>query len=372
MKITDIDVIPVGIPYSHDAPAGSDPDRALMRAVYVRVGTDAGIAGWGEVFGFGAASCAMAEAAFRLVVEPLALGRQADDIPALMTALFRRTQGSSLKGPVRNALGALDIALWDIRGKAEGQPIWRLLGGDGSRLRVPAYASLLRTGHPDHVARLCASARRRGYRHIKLHERNDEAVACVARARETVGADIGLMLDANCTWLPDEVTAKARALLPYGLTWLEEPVYPPDDFATLARLRAEAGIPVAAGENLGTVQEFGRMIDAGAVDYIQPDVGKFGGISEMIKAAHMAQARGVAFMPHSPLFGPVLISTLHILAAIEDEGICESYYCDLAESPMGGWATPTDGYFRIPDAPGLGVSVDEDALARHRQRSSVA
>ena len=367
MKISAINVIPVGIPYTHDAPAGSDPDRALMCAVYVKVGTDAGLTGWGEVFGFGAASCAMSEAAFRLMVTPLALGRQADDIDALMTELFRRTQGSSLKGPVRNALGALDIALWDIKGQAAGAPIWRLLGGDGARRRIPAYASLLRTGHPDHVASLCISARDRGYRAIKLHERNDEAIAAVARARETVGSDIELMLDVNCTWLPDEVAEKARALLPFGLKWLEEPIYPPDDFAALARLRRDTGIAVAAGENLGTLQEFGRMIDAGAVDYIQPDVSKFGGISEMMKAAQMAEAGGIPFMPHSPLFGPVLIATLHILAALKNDAICEHYYCDLAESPMGNWAIPKAGAFDVPDGPGLGVTVDEGVLARYRQ-----
>jgi L-alanine-DL-glutamate epimerase-like enolase superfamily enzyme len=216
------------------------------------------------------------------------------------------------------------------------------------------------------VVRLCASAKQRGYGYIKLHERNETAVASVARAREAVGGDIGLMLDTNCAWLADQVMDKARALLPYGLKWLEEPVYPPDDFATLARVRATTGMPVAAGENLGTVQEFGRMIDAGAVDYIQPDVGKFGGICEMMKAAAIAEARGVPLMPHSPLFGPVLIATLHVVAAIKTESLCEYYYCDLAESPVGHWAIPQEGYFLIPDGPGLGVEVDEDVVARYR------
>jgi D-galactarolactone cycloisomerase len=283
-----------------------------------------------------------------------------------MTELYRRTQGMSLKGPVRHALSGLDIALWDIKGKAEGKPIWKLLGGDGMRKQIPVYASLLRTGNPDDVVRLCTSATQRGYRHIKLHERNEKVIEAVARARKTVGSDIDLMLDTNCAWLADEVMEKARALLPYDLKWLEEPVYPPDDFAMLARIRQEIGIPLAAGENLGTVQEFGRMLDAGAVDYIQPDVSKFGGICEMMKAVDVAQKRGAFFAPHSPIFGPGLISTLHIAAAMKAESLCEYYYCDLAESPMGDWAIPRDGFFRVPGGPGLGIEVDEDVIARRR------
>lgn len=367
MKITSIEPIIIGIPYAHDAPKtrlGNGRIRELMDAVYLKVGTDAGITGWGEAFAFG--SSAIMHAACKLVVEPLAVGHQADDIPALMTDLYRRTQGMSLKGPVRNALSALDMALWDIRGKAEGQPVWKLLGGDGSRKTVPAYASLLRTGKAEHVVRLCRSARERGFAEIKIHERNEEVIDAVAQARDTVGSEVELMLDVNCAWLPDQVIDMARALLPYGLKWLEEPVYPPDDFATLARVREATGVPVAAGENLGTVQEFERMIDAGAVDFIQPDVSKFGGICEMMKAADKALARGVPLMPHSPIYGPGLISTLHILAAMKEDAVCEFYYCDLAESPMGAWAVPEGGRFKIPDGPGLGVDVDEDVIARHR------
>lgn len=366
MKITAITSFHVGIPYAHDAPKtrlGTGEVRELMDAVYVKVETDAGLVGWGEAFGFGA--CAISHAACKLVVAPLAVGRDADDVAALMGDLYRKTQGMSLKGPVRNALGALDIALWDIKGKREGRPIWRLLGGDGSRRRIPAYASLLRTGKAEHVARLCRSALSRGYRQIKIHEHNDETLDAVAQARQIVGDDVELMLDANCPWSPDRATDMAKALRPYRLKWLEEPVYPADDFAGLARTRRDGGVPLAAGENLGTVNELERLLDAGAVDYVQPDVGKFGGICEMIKGCAAANARGVAFMPHSPLYGPVLIATLHIVAGLKTENLCEYYYCDLADSPMGEWAIPRDGVFAVPDGPGLGVDPDEDILRRY-------
>lgn len=367
MKITSIEPIYVGIPYKHDAPraaAGQGEARALMDAVYLKVETDAGITGWGEAFGFGA--CAISHVACKIIVRPLAVGREIDDIPALMAEFYRKTQGMSLKGPVRNALGALDIALWDIKGKALGKPIWQLLGGDGTRKKIPVYASLLRTGNPEHVERLCISAKSRSYKHIKIHEHNDQTVEAVARARKIGGDDIELMLDTNSPWQPDKAIEVLKALKPYKLKWVEEPVHPADDFAAIARVRKESGLPIAAGENLGTVPELTRLLEMGAVDYVQPDVGKFGGICEMVRAADVAAAKGVAFVPHSPLYGPILIATQHIVAALKAENLCEYYYCDLAESPVGQWAIPQDGFFRVPDAPGLGVEIDEDILGRYR------
>ena len=367
MKITRIEPVFLRLPYEHGGPKpplGMGETRTTMDALLVRVETDQGLTGWGEAFGF--ATTPVTLPAIRDIIAPLAVGREADDIAVLTTDLKRRLQNMMRGGPARFALSALDIALWDIRGKAEGKPIWRLLGGDGSRRTLPAYASLTRTGAPEHVVTLCRSAVERGYREIKLHERNELTVESVKLAREAVGGDIELMLDTNCAWLPDEVMPMARALAPFGLKWLEEPVYPTDDFRTMARVRAETGVPVAAGENLGTVQEFGCMIDADAVDFIQPDVSKFGGICEMMKAVDVAEAAGVSFTPHSPVYGPGLIATLHIAAAMKQDTICEYYYADLAESPMGSWAVPQDGMFAVPDGPGLGAEVDEDAIARFR------
>jgi L-alanine-DL-glutamate epimerase-like enolase superfamily enzyme len=367
MKITAIEPISIGIPYKHDAPKtshGSGAVREVMDAVYLKVETDAGITGWGEVFAFG--NCPLMHAASELVVKKLAVGLQIDDIPAVMADLYRRTQGMSGKGPVRNALSGLDIALWDIKGKAEGKPIWKLLGGSGSRQRIPTYASLLRTGKAEYVVRLCHSALERGYKSIKIHERNDEAIESVAKARETVGSRIDLMLDTNCAWLPNQVIEKVKALAPYNIKWVEEPVYPPDDFKMLARIRKETGVPVAAGENLGTVQELERMLEAGAVDYVQPDVAKFGGICEMMKATDMAMRYGVPLMPHSPIYGPGLIATLHIASAMKVDPTCEYFYCDLEQSPMGDWAIPKNGHLHVPDGPGLGVDVDKDVIASYR------
>lgn len=134
---------------------------------------------------------------------------------------------------------------------------------------------------------------------------------------------------------------------------------------TLSLNNDEIGMPVAAGESLGTLQDFVRMIDAGAVDFAQPDVTNFGGIAEMMKAVAIAEERGARIEPHSPMYGPGLIATLHIIAAKKDDAMCEYYFSDLAESPMGDWAIPKDGRLRVPDGPGLGVEVDEDIINRY-------
>ena len=302
MKITHIEPMLIAVPYDHGAPKptlSTGAPRTLMDAVYIRVDTDEGITGWGEAFGF--ASCPITLEAARIVVAPLAMGGDPSDVAAFMDDMQRRIYSMALSGPVRNALSGLDIALWDIAGKVAGQPIHRLLGGAGARTRVPVYASLLRMQDPAYVAKVSAEAASRGYRHIKLHERRVEEVAA---AREAVGPDIALMLDTNCRWTPDEAIDMARRLKDYDLTWLEEPVYPADDFEAMARVRREGGIPTAAGENVGTMSELRRIVAAGAVDYVQPDVTKFGGITEMWKAVRFTEGSRSPSSPTRRSTGP--------------------------------------------------------------------
>jgi len=364
MKITKVEPMLIELPYEHGAPKprlGTGAIRTMMDAVYIRVDTDEGVTGWGEAFGF--AACPITLHAAKIAVAPLAVGRDPTDIPALMTDLHRRLQGMSLNGPVRFALSGLDIALWDIAGKIAGQPIHRLLGGDGGKTRIPVYASLMRTQDAANVAKLSADAAERGYRHIKLHERTVEEVAA---ARRAVGPDVALMLDTNCSWSEEDAVEMARRLREYDLYWLEEPVSPPDDFAALARVRRDGGIPLAAGENLGTFNDLRRIVEAGAVDFVQPDVSKFGGITEIWKAVRFAAERGAKLEPHSPLYGPGLIATQHVIAAMPGDVMCEFYYCDLGASPMGDVIASVDGMMRVPDGPGLGVEVDEQVIERYR------
>lgn len=364
MKITHIEPILIKLPYDHGAPKPllrSGSPRAMMDAVYLRVDTDEGISGWGEAFGFGA--CRIAHAAAQMVVAPLAIGQQADDVSALMSDLHRKLQSMALNGPVRFALSALDIALWDIAGKVAGEPIHRILNPNSHRKQLPVYASLLRMQDAANVAKVSADAVARGYRHIKLHERTLE---CVSAARGVVGADVALMLDTNCAWGVDEAINQAKSMADQNLFWLEEPISPPDDYRGLGRVQDEGDISVAAGENLGTLHDFCRMADQPNIDYLQPDVTKFGGITEMWKAVRYAAAHNRQLEPHSPLYGPGLIATQHIVAAMEANAMVEFYYCDLGASPMGERIYAADGFMTVPDDPGLGVEVDVDIIEKYR------
>jgi L-alanine-DL-glutamate epimerase-like enolase superfamily enzyme len=207
------------------------------------------------------------------------------------------------------ALSGLDIALWDLAAKAAGQALGQFLGGprDGTGAReIPGYASLFRYGEPEVVAERTRAALAEGYRHIKLHEIREPEVAA---ARAAAGPGVPIMVDANCPWSPAEARDMALRLKPYDLHWLEEPIFPPENFAALARLRAETGVPLAAGENACTAFQFQEMFAAGAVDYAQPSVTKVGGVTEFRKVAALARSHGVALMPHAPYFGPGFLAT---------------------------------------------------------------
>lgn len=364
MKITAVEPIHIAIPYEHGAPkpqlSGTVGLRTTQDAVYVRVETDAGVIGWGEAFGF--AACSVTHAAMVRAVAPLAVGRDPTDIPALMDDLHRSLKNMARNGPIACALSGLDIALWDIAGKIAGKPIHALLGG-AKKTHVPAYASLLRLTTPEHVTRGVSRALARGFKHVKLHERTLEAVAA---ARAAIGPGVSLMLDTNCSWDLDQALVMACRLRPYDLAWLEEPIYPPDDFEALARLRSEGGMRIAAGENLGNLMDIRHILAAGAVDIVQPDVAKMGGITEIIKALRLAEAARVAAEPHSPLYGPALIATVHVIATMPGDVLCEFYCADLEANPIGEAATPRDARLVVPEGAGLGITVDEKLLSRYR------
>ena len=163
------------------------------------------------------------------------------------------------------ALSALDIALWDIAGKAAGVSVSRLLGG--ARTDLPCYASLVRFSDPELARAGVRQALDCGFRAVKIHE---TALPVIRAAREESGAEVELMVDANCAWTLNEARFKAAELEEARLKWLEEPVWPPENYDGLAQLRARSPVPIAAGENVSTLMDFGRIMAAAAVDFIQP------------------------------------------------------------------------------------------------------
>lgn len=362
MKITRVEPILIAVPYEHGGPKPIRPSGPWthMETLLVRIDTDAGITGWGEAFGF-AASPLTREAITRAVA-PLCIGCEFSDVPSFMSDLTRKLHAMGRHGPVSFALAGIDIALWDILGQARGEPVHQLLGGAG-RTRIPTYASLLRYGQGDLVARHTRQAIARGYTAVKLHEHRIETIA---PGRDAAGPDIALMVDTNCAWSPEEALAMARKLEPYNLNWLEEPVDPVDDYDTMARIRRETGMTIAAGENIGHAGEAHYAMEHGALDIFQPSVTKIGGILAMRKAIAVAKEQGVRVMPHSPYFGPGLIATLHVIAADLPDAMCERFYCELEAMPLGEAVDAFDGYMNVPQSPGLGITIDERVIARYR------
>jgi len=358
MKITRVETRVVTLPMVISGATPRLRDRAVtsIDILLVRIDTDAGLTGWGEAFGHRIFPAT--RAAIDTVLGPMCVGRDPTQISAIHDGFQRMLHGIGRNGPTMYALSGIDIALWDIAGKAAGLPLYRLLGG-GTRVDLPAYASLLRYGDAKAVAFYTEQALERGYRDIKLHE---ITLPEVKAARDVAGADVRIMLDTNCPWSVVEAIEMARRLAPLGLRWLEEPVFPPDDVGGLALVRQRGGIATAAGENYGSVWEFRRAFEAGAIDYAQPSVTKVGGVTELRKVVALAETFGVTVVPHSAYFGPGLLASIHCIAAMPGETLVERFYCDFAKNPLGGAIDPVNGRIAVPQGPGLGVDPDPRML----------
>jgi len=361
MTIHSITPIALDLPFEVGGPKSQFAGRPRQMAMLlVRVETDDGIVGWGEAFGY--AVWPVTRTAIEKLIVPMALGKNEDDIAGVMDDLQRKLHIVGRTGPVVYALSGLDIALWDIAGKKAGKPLSALLGG-ARRTRLPAYASLVRYADVALVAKNSQAALERGYQAIKLHEIDPVQVKA---ARDAIGPDVKLMMDTNCPWTVEEALAIAAQVRPYDLHWFEEPVYPPEDFTGLARVRREGGIAVSAGENAMSPMDFRAMFQAGAVDVAQPSVTKIGGVSEMMRIARLAREHGVTLVPHSPYFGPGLLASMHMAAAFEHETMIEYSFVQLGASPLGDAIALSDGHVAVPTGPGLGRDPDAAIIARYK------
>jgi len=335
--------------------------RDAFETLLVRVETDAGITGWGEAFPH------RVWPALRLLIDnliaPACIGADASDIAGTMQMLAYRYHNVGRAGPLMYIFSGIDTALWDIAGKAAGKPIYKLLGG-ASIDKIPAYASLLRYGDTATVVRVVEEALSRGAKHVKIHETGKDEITATAQllAKHKAGS---LMVDVNAHWTVPEALAATAPLRGLGLKWVEEPVWPPEDFAGARKVK-ESGIGVAIGENTLTLTDFARLIDGRFVDYVQPSVAKIGGISVARDIYDMANKAGVAVAPHSAYFSAGLIATAHVIAALSPAPMLERLYVDLDDDPFGGWYEPKDGYVTVPQGPGLGIEPDLKLLEKRR------
>ena len=358
MKIARIDTARVSIPFETGGPRhGMRPSLKAwdrMEALTVRVETDDGLVGWGEAFGH--VANAGTQAILGSLVGPWFLGKDPRAIATLMREAQHACHGVGRSGPAVYALSGIEIALWDIAAKRAGQPLYRLLGGGNGQLAL--YASLMRYGgDTEAVRRNVQRAHAAGYRMIKLHE---TTVPAFMAAREAVGPETRIMLDVNCPWTVEAAREIAREIAGSGFHWLEEPVWPPEDYEGLAAVRAE-GVATACGENVTQLHEFRRVFEARAVDVIQPSVIKLGGIAPMREVLTLARAYGVRVVPHCFYWGPGYLATAHVIAAMPHPAPLETAFITLERRPHPLF-DPEQATLTLPDTPGLGYAPDDAVI----------
>ena len=370
MRISRIQSVPISfrVPEGQNVRLGIG--RAVKRdAVLVKVETDAGIVGWGEAH-HGRCPGAIAKIIDTTLSE-LVLGMDPLDVNGVWARVYRMQLASHGMGAgAAMALSGLDIALWDIRGKACGWPIHRLLGG-GSRA-VPAYAGGISLGWQD-PASLADEARAHvasGYRAVKLRvgdsPRRD--IARVEAVRAALGEEIDILVDANTGYTVDDVRRVMPAFEEAAVGWLEEP-FPPHDAYSYGEAARLGTMPLAAGENHFTRYEFVQALQAGHLGFVQPDLSKTGGITETMRIAALASAWKIGVNPHTSATGINMVATLHLLSAVDNPGYFEGdvarhnpFRDDVVGEP---YRLDDEGKVRPPDGPGLGVTVDERFLAAH-------
>ena len=369
MKIEKIETMVLRIPYTSGGPSDTQVwgGQAWQTAdvLLVKISTDTGITGWGEAFGYNVIPAT--RVAIDEILVPMCIGRDPLAIETLTQEIQQKLHIFGRSGPIIFGLSGIDIALWDIAGKAAKLPVHQLLGG--GKPEITCYASLIRYSEPKLVAKNVERALGEGFRHVKLHEIE---VAPTRAAREAAGKDVDIMLDVNCPWTQREALDMAEKLRSLNLRWLEEPVWPPEDHTALAHVRAHGGIPVAAGENATTVAQFKHLFDAGAVDFVQPSPAKMGGISELRKVFTLATAYNITVMPHSFYDGPAFLAGVHVNAALGHGTIgglgsmVEWRYFDLEARLYGNEAIPRNGKIAVPQAPGLGFDPDPEVIRRYQ------
>lgn len=282
-------------------------------------------------------------------------------IERMWAQMWRSHHYSGRGGLVSFAIAAVDVALWDLRGRNLGEPLWRLLGGHSQS--VPVYAGNIDLNFPEE--QLLAGVQKSldaGYRSIKMRLGKPslrEDVARVAAVRKLLGPDIELMADANEAWRTDQALRAFRALEPFDLIWIEEPIRP-DDFSGYAHLRANGGVAIAAGENLHTVAEFAALIAADGVDFPEPDLTTCGGITPWMKIARLAEARGLPVTSHG-----VHDVHVHLLAAVPNAAYLEVHGFGL-ERFMAHPLQMNSGQATAPDRPGHGIEFDWKGMEIYR------
>jgi L-alanine-DL-glutamate epimerase-like enolase superfamily enzyme len=347
---------------AHGAPYGA----------IVRVSTDAGVIGWGETDSCPSVVKAIVEAPYihELMsgLRPLLIGQDPTEIATLWQRMYRGTSGFGRDGAAIQAMAAVDMALWDIKGKLLGRPLYELLGGAyRSTVRIYATHSLGRT-RSDTFA-YAAKLVDQGFTAVKfgwapIGPDADEDEAIVRTLRVGVGTATDLLIDGGNAWDSTTAIERCHRFAPYNLYWLEEPLQP-EDFAGYAQLTAAAKMRLAAGEQASTIAELEQLMIIGRIGILQIDVSRVGLTQAMTIAAKAAEL-GVPCVNHTYTLDLNLAASLHFVAAIPETSLFEypAMPNEIRDSLVRNRPKPTEGQLQIPQGPGLGVDIDLDVLER--------
>lgn len=365
MKITDVQTIRLRAPIPTDGQVFSRSGvRSMRSATLVQIDTDDGIYGLGSASGNGE----LIETIVGKVLKPLLLGMDPTNIDAIWDKAYVRGGHKEFgtRGIGVVALSGVDIALWDILGKAHGVPLYQLLGGK-CRDKVPVYATALYPEEPSKVAKRARVFAEQGFHGVKIKVGFDldQDIRIVRAVRAELGKDFVVMTDANQGYGIDVALKASDAFADCGAFWLEEPLFV-DDIEGHAILREKGRTPIAVGENLNMLYGFENFIMRGAVDFIQPDVARAGGISEIKKISALAAKHKVPVSFHTWGDGVALAASVHLSAAIENCIVMELDYTynPLREELLREPFKVKDGYLLPPEKPGLGIELDKSALER--------
>ncbi|HEY9039253.1 MAG TPA: mandelate racemase/muconate lactonizing enzyme family protein [Roseovarius sp.] len=357
--------------------------------ILVKVTTDTGITGWGECY-----AASVGPEAMRVVIDDVFERHMAGENPENIEMMFRRVYSSGFtQRPDPTVIGAfsgLEIACWDILGKARGRPIHALLGGRMND-RIRAYSYLYPLPHhdedafwasPDMAAESAAELVDEGYTAVKFDPAGpytlrgghmpsmmdiEQSVQFCAAIRDAVGTRADLLFGTHGQFTTAGAIRLGRAIAPYDPLWYEEPV-PPDNVGAMARVAAATGLPIATGERLCTKAEFAPVLREGAASILQPALGRAGGIWECKKIATMAEVYNAQVAPHL-YAGPIeWAANVQLAASLPNLLMAETIDTEFHRALIRDSIRIENGYITLPDAPGLGIEVDEDLARAHPYR----
>ena len=338
--------------------------------------TSDGLAGWGEAFG----NAYVNKSVIDNVYAPVVIGESVFHTERVWDKLYNMMRDNGQKGSPVEAISAIDIAMWDLKGQYTGLPVHDLLGGARRDTIIPYATGLYRKDPPFSIKELVSEAvsyAEEGFRAIKMKIGFgiDDDVSAVKAVREAIGEKIKLMVDANHAYNACTASILAKRLEEYGISWLEEPV-PPEDIEGYKEVKNNTNIPVAGGEAEFTRYGFYRLLGNRAVDIVQPDCAVTGGISEFMKIANLAAIHNIQCLPH--IWGSAIAvrAGMHCAFALpnypDSLNPCE-VYMELDRTPnifRENLSTHTfdikDGCIHLPDGKGLGLAIDEELIEHYR------